>query len=94
MVIRDQDSLIVCDPHITVEVMPRFEVNFRQLKLTCSNREEENGRNAQVVAIVDSLSSVYEPPFDYQWEISPLHIAPGDPTWAIGLDPSLIHSLL
>ena len=86
VVIRDQDSLIVCDPHITVEVMPRFEVNFRQLKLTCSNREEENGRNAQVVAIVDSLSSVYEPPFDYQWEISPLHIAPGDPTWAIGLE--------
>ena len=86
VVIRDQDSLIVCDPHITVEVMLRFEVNFRQLKLTCSNREEENGRNAQVVAIVDSLSSVYEPPFDYQWEISPLHIAPGDPTWAIGLE--------
>jgi len=66
--------------------MPRFEVKFRQLKLTCSNREEENGRNAQVVAMVDSLSSVYEPPFDYQWEISPMHIAPGDPTWAIGLE--------
>ena len=86
VVVRDQDSTIVCDPQITVEVMPRFEVKFRQLKLTCSNREEENGRNAQVVAMVDSLSSVYEPPFDYQWEISPLHIAPGDPTWAIGLE--------
>ena len=86
VIVRDQDSVIVCDPHITVEVMPRFEVKFRQVKLTCSNREEENGRNAQVVAAVDSLSVVYEPPFDYQWEISPLHIAPGDPTWAIGLE--------
>ena len=86
VVIRDQDSVVVCSPRITVEVMPRFEVSFRQLKLTCSNREEENGRNAQVVAMVDSLSVVYEPPFDYQWEISPLHIAPGEPTWAIGLE--------
>ena len=86
VIIRDQDSIVVCNPQITVEVMPRFEVKFRQVKLTCSNREEENGRNAQVVAAVDSLSAVYEPPFDYQWEISPLHIAPGDPTWAIGLE--------
>lgn len=86
VIIRDQDSIVVCNPQITVEVMPRFEVKFRQVKLTCSNHEEENGRNAQVVAAVDSLSVVYEPPFDYQWEISPLHIAPGDPTWAIGLE--------
>ena len=86
VIIRDQDSVVICHPQITVEVMPRFEVKFRQVKLTCSNREEENGRNAQVVAMVDSLSDVYNPPFDYQWEISPLHIAPGDPTWAIGLE--------
>ena len=76
----------VCQSEFTVEVMPRFEVDFRQLKLTCSNREEENGRNAQVVAMVDSLATVYEPPFVYQWEVSPLHIAPNDPSWAIGLE--------
>ena len=80
----ESDSLI-CQPQFTVEVLPRFEISFRQLKLTCSNHEEENGRNAQVVAAVDSLGSVYEPPFTYQWEVSPLHIAPNDPTWAIGL---------
>jgi hypothetical protein len=68
-----------------VEVMPRFEMKFRQLKLTCSNHEAENGRNAQVLAVVDSTGSVYNPPFDYQWQLSPLHIAPNDPTWAIGL---------
>ena len=86
VVIRDQDSIEVCSPAFTVEVMPRFEVKFRQVKLTCSNHEEENGRNAQVLATVDSLGSVYEPPFNYQWEVSPLHIAPNDPTWAIGLE--------
>ena len=86
VVIRDQDSIEICSPEFTVEVMPRFEVNFRQVKLTCSNREEENGRNAQVLAAVDSLGSVYEPPFTYQWEVSPLHIAPNDPSWAIGLE--------
>jgi PKD repeat protein len=61
-------------------------MKFRQLKLTCSNHEEENGRTAQVVAAVDSLGTIYNPPYTYQWQVSPLHIAPGDPTWAIGLE--------
>ncbi len=85
--VRETESdNLVCQNEITVEVKPRFEVNFRQVKLTCSNRDAENGRNAQVIALVDSLSSVYEPPFNYQWEVSPLHIAPNDPSWAIGLE--------
>lgn len=86
VVVRDQDSIEICSPDFTVEVMPRFEVCFRQVKLTCSNHEEENGRNAQVLAAVDSLGSAFEPPFTYQWEVSPLHIAPNDPSWAIGLE--------
>ena len=76
----------VCENEITVEVLPRFEMKFRQLKLTCSNSESDNGRTAQVVAAVDSLGTIYNPPFDYQWQVSPLHIAPGEPTWAIGLE--------
>lgn len=78
---------LVCQSEpFTVEVMPRFEVDFRQVKLTCSNRQEENGRNAQVIASVDSTSAAFVPPFNYQWEVSPLHIAPTDPSWAIGLE--------
>ena len=86
--IRDAatDALVCQSDPFTVEVMPRFEVKFRQVKLTCSNREEENGRNAQVIAKVDSTSAVYAPPFVYQWDLSPLHIVPTDPTWAIGLE--------
>ena len=84
--IRDKEAdTLICQNEFRVEVMPRFEVKFRQLKLTCSNHEEENGRDAQELAYVDSLTGVYFPPFNYQWEISPLHIAPGDPSWAIGL---------
>ncbi len=86
VVIYDQNSNIVCNPSITIGVKPVFKMKYRQLKKTCSNREEENGRTAQVVAAVDSLWTVYYPPFDYQWQLSPLHIAPGDPTWAIGLE--------
>ena len=77
---------LICRNEITVEVLPRFEMKFRQMKLTCSNHEEENGRNAQVVAMVDSLAGVFNPPYQYQWEVSPLHIAPNDPAWAIGLE--------
>ena len=85
--VRDTEAdTLVCENEFRVEVLPRFEMKFRQLKLTCSNHEEENGRTAQVVVAVDSLGTVYNPPYTYQWQVSPLHIAPGDPTWAIGLE--------
>ena len=76
----------VCQAQYTVEVKPRFEVRFRQLKLTCSNHEEENGRNAQALAWVDPQSEVYAYPFQYEWQVSPLHIAPGCDSMAIGLE--------
>lgn len=82
----ETDTLVCQSEPFIVEVRPIFKVNFRQLKLTCSNREEENGRDAQAISWVDTLSAVYEPPFVYQWDVSPLHIAPSDPTWAIGLE--------
>ena len=84
--VYEQDTIEVCSSSFTVGVKPIFKVDREQLKLTCSNRNEENGRNAQMRVWVDSLQGVYEPPFNYQWEISPMHIAPGDPTWAIGLE--------
>lgn len=85
--VRDTEAdTLVCENEFRVEVLPRFEMKFRQLKLTCSNHEEENGRTAQVVVAVDSLGTIYNPPYTYQWQVSPLHIAPGDPTWAIGLE--------
>ena len=86
--IRDLDTdTIVCQSEsFTVEVMPRFTIDFRQVKLTCSNHEEENGRNAQAIAWVDPQSEVFAKPFQYQWDMSPLHIAPGCDSLAIGLE--------
>lgn len=86
--VRDLDTdTVVCQSEpFVVEVMPRFTIDFRQVKLTCSNREEENGRNAQAIAWVDPHSAVYAKPFDYQWDVSPLHIAPGCDSLAMGLE--------
>lgn len=86
VLILDQDSIEVCHPSITIEVLPKFTMKYRQVKLTCSNNEQENGRDAQVIAMVDSSAAVYVPPFTYKWQVSPLQIAPGDDTWAIGLE--------
>ena len=83
---KETDTLICESDGFTVEVMPRYEIKFRQMKLTCSNREEENGRNAQALAWVDPNSNVYAKPFDYHWDVSPLHIAPGCDSLAIGLE--------
>ena len=90
-VLEAESGMRVCQSEFTVEVKPRFEIKFNQVKKTCSNREEENGRNAQVQAHADSIATlanggVYVGPFDYDWEVSPLHIAPGEPSWAIGLE--------
>ena len=88
VIIRDLNTdTIVCQPTpFTVEVMPRFTIDFHQEKLTCSNRNEQNGRNAQVIAWVDINSEVFANPFTYQWDVSPLHIAPGCDSLAIGLE--------
>ena len=90
---NEQGEVCTSDP-FTVTVMPRFNVNFRQIALTCSNSEEENGRTAQVVASVDTASAVYEPPFTYEWQnVSPLHIAPGNDAWAIGLEAYQLYKI-
>ncbi len=65
----------------TVEVKPRFNIDFNQIQLTCSNNTAENGQTAQVLA---QASGSIEP-YTYAWQISPLHIAPNNPALAIGL---------
>ena len=86
--IRDlnTDTIVCQSTPFRVEVMPRFNIDFRQLRLTCSNREMENGRNAQAMAWVDPQSNAFAPPFVYKWDVSPLHIAPGCDSLAIGLE--------
>ena len=72
----------ICDNSFTVEVRPRFETNIRQLKLTCSNKEADNGNTAQVQASASGSNG----PFEYRWESIPSYqqLEP-DNTIAIGL---------
>lgn len=95
--IYDQDSALLCTPSFTVSVKPVFRIKFQQMQQTCSNKDAENGRGrtAQVMTWVDSTAMVYAPPFVYDWYVSlrpyetplsSLHIAPGNPSLAIGLE--------
>lgn len=89
--VSDADGAPVCDNSFTVEVKPRFQTSMRQIKLTCNNSDSDNGRTAQVkVNVTDG-----QPPYSYYWEegfgtghwseLSLMHLAPNDPSVAIGL---------
>lgn len=75
---------LICESEpFTVEVKPRFQIHFNQILKTCSNSEEDNGKTAQVLAYADGSVA----PYTYEWQnISPLHIAPGCDSLAIGLE--------
>lgn len=69
----------------------QIRTTMRQLSLTCSNGDSENGSKAQVKVTAEGGVA----PYTYEWEsgspghwsgdFSPLHIAPNDPSKAIGL---------
>ena len=85
--LRDTMGVSIADASFTVEVLPRFQIEMSQLKLTCNNNEADNGKTAMIMA----TASGSEEPYSYFWEnehgqeLSPLHIAPTNPAVAIGL---------
>ncbi|MBR4390600.1 MAG: gliding motility-associated C-terminal domain-containing protein [Bacteroidales bacterium] len=90
VVVSDTAGVELCNASFTVEVLPRFETQVNQLRLTCNNNQMDNGKTAQIKA---EASGVGEP-YTYFWEeqsgsrwkeLSPMHIAPTDPSVAIGL---------
>ena len=72
----------ICSSEFTVEVKPRFQIHFQQIQLTCSNADEDNGKTAQMLAYAEEGAL----PYTYEWEVGPLHIAPGCDSLAIGLE--------
>lgn len=66
-----------------VTVRKKINISFQQLQLTCSNADNDNGNTAQVQAFAsgDFASGQYQ----YLWNVSPIQIAPGNPSLAIGL---------
>lgn len=69
----------------TLEVRPLFDVSLEQMQLTCTNGDNDNGNTAMIQAKATGDSDV----FHYFWDISPIQIAPGDSSLAIGLKSHL-----
>jgi len=76
------DTLIhdTCSASVRVEVYEKFTTQFKQLMLTCSNSESENGNDAQLMVIASGGEGG---PFTYHWTGLP-HYQQMD-TIAIGL---------
>ncbi len=82
--ISDADGNTICEGSHTVEVKKRFEIEFTQRQLTCSNINADNGQTASVEAKAHYADGS-EGDFSYAWNLSPLHIIPGNEAIAIGL---------
>lgn len=90
--VTDTLGMSICDNSFTVDVLPHFHTTMQQLKLTCTDNEDDNGNTAQirVNASGEGLSFV-----SYDWEVkrgtqwSPiggiLHVNPDNPNVLYGL---------
>lgn len=88
--ITDTISGEMClSPLFELEVRPRNEVNFEQIQLTCTSGDRDNGNTAMVLAEATGEAEA----FSYEWQISPLQIAPNNPALAIGLKAHLYYYL-
>jgi len=68
-----------------------IEIDFTQLQLTCTNGDNDNGNNAIVKA---TATGEFEPDqYHYYWNVSPLQMAPGDSTMAIGLKAHQLYTI-
>jgi len=74
----------------TVEVRPPFEISLEQMQLTCTNGDNDNGNTAMINATATGDSG----PFIYNWDVSPVQIAPGNPRLAIGLKAHQKYAIL
>ncbi|MBE0649707.1 MAG: gliding motility-associated C-terminal domain-containing protein [Bacteroidales bacterium] len=83
-------SSCTSDPFL-VTVRNKINVSFQQLQLTCSNADNDNGNTAQVQAFAsgDFASDQYK----YLWNVSPIQIAPDNPSLAIGLRAHQLYSI-
>lgn len=82
--------LLVNTAWLKAQAPCQIHTEISQLRLTCNNGEEDNGNTAQIkVNVTDGVA-----PYSYFWEegtpghwleLRPMHIAPTDPSVAIGL---------
>ena len=63
------------------EVRPELNMQITQVQRTCSNGDNDNGQTA--ILLAEAAGGT--PPITYNWQVSPIQIAPGNPQMAIGL---------
>ena len=73
----------ICDNSITITMRPKFNIDFEQLALTCSDKNDDNGKTARARA---TASGGGYTTFTYHWNspILPIQYM-DDPQVAIGL---------
>lgn len=73
----------VCNPSITITMRPKFNIDFEQLTLTCSDKNDDNGKTARARA---TASGGGYSTFTYHWNapILPIQYL-DDPQVAMGL---------
>ena len=70
-------------PYFGVATHQQIEIEFHQLQLTCTNGDNQNGNSARVRA---TAYGEFEPDeYQYEWQVSAIHLAPGDSSMAIDL---------
>ena len=89
--VTDTITLEDCTSDLFVTTNPDFSIDFKQWQLTCTNGNEDNGNNAKVQAYGIGAQDPEE--YTYKWNVSPIQIAPGTPSLAIGLKAHLFYSI-
>lgn len=86
--IRIQDTITLeecMSQAFEVIVFPETTISFEQMQLTCTNGDNDNGNTAMVKAVATGQSG----PYQYNWDVRPIQVAPGNPSLAIGLKAHL-----
>jgi len=86
VLVTDTLNDITCQSEpFNFEVHPTFQIDFEQMQLTCTNGDNDNGNTAMMRATANGESG----PYNYEWDVRPTQIAPGNPSVAIGLKAHL-----
>lgn len=84
--VRDTVTLEECNSQVfEVILFPETMIDFEQMQLTCTNGDNDNGNTAMVKAVATGQSG----PYQYNWDVRPIQVAPGNPSLAIGLKAHL-----
>ena len=84
VIVIDTIALDTCTSEVFgVSVYPQIFIEFDQLQLTCTNGDTTIGNTAMVRAI--ATGELQPDEYQYFWDVTPIHIAPGDPSLAIDL---------